>query len=216
MDPSRPYLIGIAGPSCSGKSELTRRLSELLGAAVLTLDSYYRELAHLSLEVRAKSNFDEPAALDEVLILQHAQALSRGETVGRPTYDFATHSRTGEVERIVPGGFVIVEGLFALHWLELRRTLSTKVYIHAADEVCFQRRLDRDVRERGRTPESVYQQYEKTVRPMANRWVWPTRHHADLVVSGVEPLEKSSGAVLTHIQMHAPHLEAALAASFAD
>jgi uridine kinase len=216
MAPSRPYLIGIAGPSCSGKSELTRRLSATLGASVLTLDSYYREMAHLSLDERARCNFDEPGSLDEMLVVQHVQALSRGETVGRPTYDFSTHSRKGEVERIVPGEFAIVEGLFALYWLELRKALSTKVYIHAADEVCFERRLARDVRDRGRTPESVHRQYSQTVRPMAERYVWPTRHYADLVVSGVEPLEKSSNSVLTHIKMHVPHVDFASRAAFAD
>ena len=199
MDQPRPYLIGIAGPSCSGKSELTRRLAGILSAPVLALDSYYRELDHLELEERARSNFDQPAALDERMVFEHLRALARGQAIARPIYDFTTHSRTGEVEYLAPGAFVIVEGLFMLYWKEVRRLLSTKVYIHAGDEVCFERRLERDVRERGRTPESVYRQYAETVRPMAERYVWPARHYADLVVSGVEPLEKSSAAVLAHI-----------------
>ncbi len=143
-----------------------------------------------------------PGALDELLLLKHVQTLARGESIGRPSYDFSTHSRTEAVDRIIPGDFVIVEGLFALHWLELRRLLSTKVYIQVDDEVCYQRRLERDVRERGRTPESVLEQYRSTVRPMAKQWVWPSRHHADLIVSGVEPLEQSSATVLAHIHAH--------------
>ena len=217
MHESRPYLIGIAGPSCSGKSELTHRLAGLLPASVLTIDSYYREMAHLRLEERAQCNFDEPGALDEVLLLEHVQALSRGLGIDRPTYDFSTHARTGAVDHIIPGSFVIVEGLFALHWAGLRDLLSTSVYIHAADEICYQRRLERDVRERGRTPESVFQQYHATVRPMAERFVWPTRQHADLVVSGTEPIEDSTAAVLAHVDAHrSGFAAAAMHAAFAD
>lgn len=195
-----PYLIAIAGPSCSGKSELSKRLSGELRAPVVSLDSYYRELAHLPLEERARMNFDEPAALDEALLLAQVRALAAGRAIDRPVYDFSRHTRSGQFERIEPAPFVIVEGLLALYWPELRALYGTKVYIDAADdEVCFRRRLERDVRERGRTPESVYAQYQATVRPMAERYILPTRAWADLVVSGVEPLELSAAAVLAHV-----------------
>lgn len=194
----KPYLIGIAGPSCSGKSELAKRLQRELGAPVLTLDSYYRELAHLSLEERAGTNFDEPASLDEELLVAQVRSLAEGRAVDRPIYDFAHHTRSGEFERIEPAAHVVVEGLFALHWPELRALYGASVFIDVEDEVCFRRRLERDVRERGRTPESVRAQYERTVRPMAERYILPTRAWANLVVSGVDPLEKSAAAVLAH------------------
>src|SRR5206468_4203492 len=106
------------------------------------------------------------------------------------------YARTAETRRIEPSGYLIVEGLFVLYWPELRAMLDTKVYVQTDAGVCFNRRLARDVAERGRTPESVIQQYEKTVRPSAEWFVHPTQKHADLTVSGEEPLERSTAAVL--------------------
>jgi uridine kinase len=117
-----------------------------------------------------------------------------------PNYDFATHSRTCEVTRIPAARFVIVEGLFALYWPEVRALLGTRVYVDTRDEVCFERRLARDTRERGRTEESVRRQYAATVRPMAELHVWPTRRYADVIVSGESPLAQTSAAVLAHAQ----------------
>jgi uridine kinase len=196
----KPYLIAVAGPSCSGKSELSKALRRRLGAPILGLDSYYRELGHLPLEERARMNFDEPAALDEELLIAQVRALAEGKAIDRPVYDFTRHTRSGGHERIEPAEFVIVEGLLALHWPELRALYNLKVYIDAGDEVCFRRRLKRDVRERGRTPESVRAQYAATVRPMAERYILPTRAWADVVVSGVEPLERSTATVLAKAQ----------------
>lgn len=199
----RPYLIAIAGPSCSGKSELAKWLSRELSAPIVSLDSYYRDLPHLPFEKRARTNFDEPAALDETLILAHMGALAARGSIDKPTYDFTQHLRAPEVQHIEPADFVILEGLFALHSAPARLLCGTKVYIEVDDAVCFARRLDRDVRERGRTPESVREQYTATVRPMAEKYIWPTRNFADVIVSGVEPLERSGGAVLAHIERHA-------------
>jgi len=145
-------------------------------------------------------NFDEPAALDEELVRAHVLALARGEAVPRPTYDFTTHTRTREVELIVPREYVIIEGLFTLYWPDVRAACATRVYIHTDDAVCFRRRLYRDTHERGRTEDSVRRQYESTVRPMAELYVWPTRKYADVVVSGVAPLEISAAAIRNHIE----------------
>ncbi len=196
----RPYLIGIAGPSCSGKSELSRYLARALGAEVLALDSYYVELAHLPLEERARRNFDLPEALDHGLLAAQLAALAEGRTIEKPVYDFARHTRAPQVEIVHPGEFLIVEGLFALYWEEIRRLMGTRVFMEASDEVCLERRLERDIRERGRTRESVLEQYRTTVRPMAEQYILPTRGFADLVISGVEPLERTSAAVLAHIR----------------
>lgn len=189
-------LIGIAGPSGSGKSELSRRLAAALGAPVVSLDSYYRDLSHLTMAERAACNFDEPASLEHELLLAHCAALLRGEAADTPTYDFASHARTAKTVRILPGETVIIEGLFTLYWQDLRRLLHTSVYVDLEDETCFARRLARDVCERGRTPECVSRQYASTVRPMAETYIWPTRRHADLVVRGDAVLEESVAAVL--------------------
>jgi len=197
---ARPYLIGIAGPSCAGKSELAQRLGRMLPAPILSLDSYYRDLAHLPFEERGRRNFDLPEALDEELLAAHLGLLAGGREIAKPVYDMTRHARAGGTERVVPGEFLIVEGLFALYWEDVRRLLGTKVFVEAPDEVCFERRRERDVRERGRTPESVLEQYTRTVRPMAERYILPTREFADVVVSGTEAVERSVGAVLAHIK----------------
>jgi uridine kinase len=203
----RPYLIGIAGPSGAGKSTLAHRLAEQLAAPVVSLDSYYRELAHLPLEVRALTNFDEPAALDRELLAAQVESLGAGREVRVPVYDFARHTRAEEVIVVPVSSFVIVEGLFALYFEEVRRRLGTKVFVTAEVGACFRRRLDRDTHERGRTEDSVLTQYESTVRPMACRYVLPTREYADVVVSGTGLLDHSVDAVLEHV--NSPRLPAA-------
>jgi uridine kinase len=193
----RPHIVGIAGPSSSGKTELARRLAEALpGTAIVSLDSYYRSWNHLSLHEREQLNFDHPDALDGELLKEHLQALAEGRAFEEPSYLFAHHTRGPGTRRIEPSEFVIVEGLFVLCWPELRAILNTTVFVETAPEVCYQRRLARDVAKRGRTPEFVRQQYERTVRPGAEQFVFPSRRHADLVVSGERPLSESVGTVL--------------------
>lgn len=194
-----PFLIGIAGPSCAGKTELAARLAQRLPAQILNLDSYYRDLSYLPFQERCRTNFDVPEALDADLLIQHVTELAQGRAVARPVYDFTQHVRAPQVEWLAPGEFLILEGLFALHWESIRRRLGLKIFVATPDAVCFHRRLERDVRERGRTPESVREQYESTVRPMAERYVLPTRDFADLVLSGEAPLEESVSLVLQAI-----------------
>jgi uridine kinase len=197
----RPHIIGIAGPSSSGKTELAKRLAEALaGTPIVSLDSYYRDLPGLPLEERAQSNFDCPDALEWELLREHLRALAQGLPIDEPSYDFAHHARTSEARRIQPAEFVILEGLFVLHWPELRDLLETKVYVETSAGTCFCRRLARDVAERGRTPESVRRQYEATVLPGAERFVWPSKRYADLIVSGEQPLAVSTAAVLAAVR----------------
>ncbi len=197
------HIIAIAGPSCAGKTELAKRLAALLPAPMLPLDAYYLDLAFLPLSERAKFNFDVPSALDHDLLRQHLTALLQGREISRPVYDFATHTRSTVVERLAPGPYLIVEGLVALYWEDIRPLLATKVFVEAPDPVCLARRQVRDVRERGRTVESVLKQYCVTVRPMAELHVRPTKGFADVVVSGEVPLETTSAAVLDHIRARA-------------
>lgn len=194
-----PYMIGIAGPSCSGKSEVARRLARILRAPVLAVDHYYRDLAHLSFTERLSVNFDEPAAIDDELLVRHAGLLRTGLPVEQPVYDFRRHTRAAESETIAPGDYVIVEGLFALCWPELREHLDFGIYISADHDTCLARRIFRDVRERGRTEASIREQYERTVRPMADLHVLPTVSHADLVLAGIAPLKQATYTALLYI-----------------
>jgi uridine kinase len=189
----RAHIIGIAGPSSSGKTELAKQLAwKLPGTSIVSLDSYYRGMEEIPLEERKKVNFDHPDSLDWELLHQHLQAIAAGRPFDEPDY-----ARTTATRRITPSDFVIVEGLFVLYWSELRAMLDTKVYVETDPGVCFNRRLTRDVAERGRTPESVLEQYRRTVLPSAEWFVYPTIKYADLVVSGEEPFATSTGAVLS-------------------
>lgn len=198
----KPVLIGIAGASGSGKTELSRRLLLRLGdARVVSLDSYYLDLSEWPLERRAAFNFDHPDALDQETLVRQIGEIAEGCPVDVPVYDFATHTRSRLVERIEPARFILVEGLFALHFADLRALYTLKVYVETPDEICFTRRMARDTRERERTPESVEEQYRVTVRPMAERFVWPSRVFADLVVSGTQPIQQAVEAVLSELNV---------------
>lgn len=193
--PNRPFCIGIAGPSCSGKTSVAQRLAALLPgeATVFGLDSYYADLSHLPFDERKKFNFDHPEALEDRMLAQHLQALSRGEMIRRPIYDFPTHTRVRDrFDEIRPGDFLIVEGLFTLHWPHVREIFDFTAFITAADGICFDRRKRRDIQERGRTIEFVRTQYEQTVRPGSESFILPTRRFADVVLSGEQPIEESA------------------------
>jgi uridine kinase len=193
----KPHIIGIAGPSSSGKTELSRQLQQRLpGSSIVSLDSYYRGMEEIPLEERKKVNFDHPDALDWELLHEHLQAMAAGRGFDEPVYSFADYARTSGVRRIEPSDYILVEGLFVLYWPELRGMLDTKIYVETDPAVCFARRLRRDVQERGRTEASVREQYERTVRPSAEWFVYPTRKYADLAVSGEEPLTQSTAAVM--------------------
>ncbi len=214
----KSYLIGIAGPSGAGKSYLAHHLAQRLAAPVLSLDHYYRDLSHLALEERARSNFDEPAALEHELLIAQVADLHAGRAIPVPTYDFTVHTRTSVTRQFEPAPVVIIEGLFTLHWPELRRLLATGVYVEMADDICLHRRQQRDVRERGRTPESVIEQFRTTVAPMAERYVRPTRLHADVVLSGDTPIAIGVHRVLDHLrrQIGEPAVEVMLAQHIPD
>jgi uridine kinase len=199
----KPYFIGIAGPSCAGKSFLAARVAAKLDAALLQLDSYYRELDHLPPAERTHYNFDSPEALDSELLLRQARQLHDGEAIARPVYDFTTHTRTGETLTLAPRPFVVVEGLFALYWESLRGLMGTRVYVDLGEAACLERRIERDIRERGRTRESVLEQVRSTVVPMARQFVYPAREHADIVVTGDGEIGCEVDAVLRHVQRSA-------------
>jgi uridine kinase len=149
---------------------------------VVPHDAYYQAQPHLDPVARAARNYDEPAAFDTALLLDHLDALRRGEAIERPVYDFAAFDRTDRTLHLEPTPVVVVEGILVLTDRELRRRLDLKVFVDAPPDERFIRRLERDVRERGRTAESVIDQYRHTVKPMHDRYCEPSKRHADLIV----------------------------------
>jgi uridine kinase len=188
--PVPPRVIGIAGASGSGKTTLAAELALELSGVYFPIDNYYRDLSHLPFSERIKQNFDDPALLESSLLAEHVGGLARGETIHRPLYDFSCHTRVPDrTETVAPGAFVLVEGLFALYYKELLPHYQMCIYVDTPDDICFERRIKRDVLERGRTEESVRRQYEATVRPSSISYVRPSGANADLIVDGTAALD---------------------------
>jgi uridine kinase len=199
--PRRPVILGIAGCSGSGKTTLARELTTQLNATLLPLDFYYRDLSHLAPAERAGQNFDHPDSLESELLGRHVVALAEGEVIERPIYDFSQHVRVGgKTEMVVSTEVLIVEGILALHYENLRALYDFSVYVNAPHDLCLTRRIYRDVRERGRTEESVREQYEATARPMADEYVLPSARHADVTVEGTDALDWSIEQVLRELR----------------
>jgi len=204
----KPLVIAVAGPSCSGKTELARRLCVLFpgpSPVLFPLDAYYDDLSHLSEAQARRHNFDSPDALEAPLLQAHLRALAAGKAVERPVYDYATHRRGG-TERVEPGGLVVVEGLFALYWEDLLPLFAVSLYVDLDDGECLRRRVARDRRERGADEAFTRWQWEAHVRPMADRFVRPTRARASLVLDGAAPPQEIAARAAAAVR-------AALAAS---
>jgi uridine kinase len=182
---SRPFVIGICGGSGSGKTTITDRLSRALsssGVLVLQQDHYYRDLSHLSPEERAKQNFDHPSAVDTQLFIEHVRLLRGGKAIERPVYDFTQHRRTGQTTRLEPRPAILVEGILIFENAALRELMDVKIFVDTDADLRFIRRLVRDIRDRGRTMESVIEQYQTTVRPMHLEFVEPSKRYADIII----------------------------------
>jgi uridine kinase len=188
--PFPPVVVAFAGCSGSGKTTLAAELAHTLGGVHFHFDNYYRDLSHLPFSERVQQNFDDPAMLEHELLAAHVAELAAGRPIQTPIYDFSTHTRVvGQTERFEPGPYLVVEGLFALYYAELLPLYHLKVYIDTPDPLCFERRLKRDTEQRGRTPESVKQQYDATVRPSSLHWVRPSAVNADMSVDGNDALD---------------------------
>jgi uridine kinase len=193
-----PPVIGIAGASGSGKTTLALELARELSGIHFPLDNYYRDLSHMPIEERARQNFDDPDLIESALLRAHVGALARGEVIERPVYDFSTYIRDPQrTETVHAGTLVIVEGLFALYYAPLLPMYQLRVYVDTPDDLCFERRLKRDMDERGRTAESVRRQYEATVRPSSIQFVRPSAVNANLIVDGAEALDWKIEQVLS-------------------
>jgi len=183
--PNLPLAIGIAGGSGSGKTTVAQKILNQVGAdriAYLPQDAYYKDLRGLPPAQRAAVNFDHPNSLETDLLVKHVRALMAGQAIDLPVYDFATYSRCRQTVRIEPRRVIVVEGILIYTDAALRDLLTIKIFVDTDPDLRFIRRLERDIRERGRTPESVIQQYLNTVRPMHLEFVEPSKRYADIII----------------------------------
>jgi len=180
-----PLLIGIAGGTGSGKTTVARRIYESLkgvNVVVIQQDAYYIDLSHLPLEERKKINFDHPSAFDSDLLIKHLQKLTRGQEIEKPIYSFTDYTRKEETEKVLPRDIIILEGILVLEEEKIRNLLDIKIYVDADEDERFIRRLVRDTKERGRSMESVIEQYLTIVKPMFLQFVEPSKRYADIVI----------------------------------
>ena len=193
--------IGIAGGTGSGKTTVTRRIQRAFGERVCVLyhDDYYKERSELTYEERTRINYDEPDAFDTDLMLEQLAALQRGESIRCPTYDYTVHNRSDKTKLIRPAPVIVVEGILILENEALCRMMDIKVYVDTDADVRILRRIVRDVRDRGRSLESVVNQYLTTVKPMHEAFVEPSKRNADIIVP-------NGGENTTAIEMLAHHI----------
>ncbi|MDP9349330.1 MAG: uridine kinase [Gemmatimonadota bacterium] len=181
----KPFLIGIAGGTGSGKTTVARRIYESLhldSAVFLDHDSYYRKLDHLPLEERKLVNFDHPDSLDNDLLVEHLERLLDRQPIDKPLYDFAAHTRAPETVRVEPRDVILLEGILLFVEPRLRELFDLKIFVDTEADLRFIRRLRRDLELRGRTLDSVIQQYMSTVRPMHFEFVEPSKRYADVIL----------------------------------
>lgn len=182
-------IIGIAGASVSGKSLIARTIYNELTAelgedqiGVITEDCYYKDQSHLPMSERVKTNYDHPNAFDHALLAEHLKQLIAGKAVDIPTYSYSEHTRTEQTLHFTPKRIIIVEGILLLNDSTLRKLLNVSIFMDTPLDICLVRRLARDVQERGRTMDSVLEQYQKTVRPMFLQFIEPSKQYADIII----------------------------------
>jgi len=195
----RPLFIGLAGGSGSGKTTIAEEVVDRLEGRVALLhhDAYYRHLADLSFEERTRVNYDHPDSLETELLVKHLEALRSGLAIEHPVYDFSSHLRSEETVRIESGRVVIVEGILVLSDAALRAELDLKIFVDTDPDLRLARRLERDIAERGRSVDSVINQYFTTVRPMHLEFVEPSRRYADIII----PEGYNPAAVATVVEL---------------
>ncbi len=180
-----PVIVGVAGGTGSGKTTVVSEIVKELKkgeAAVIAHDAYYRDRSHLSVKERARVNYDHPEALETPLLVEHLKMLRRGEPVDVPCYDFATHTRRAETQRVLPRRVIVVEGILILAEPLLRELFAIKIFVDTDADIRFIRRMERDIAERARTRASVVAQYLQSVRPMHLEFVEPSKRFADVII----------------------------------
>lgn len=203
-------IIGICGGTGSGKTTIARRIIESVGREKVILieqDSYYRNLADMPLDERHQANFDHPDSIDSEMLMNHLKRLKSGDSIEMPVYDFKSHTRSDRSEHLEPKPVVIVEGILIFSEPRILSLLDVRVFVDTPDDIRFIRRLQRDIRERGRTTESVIAQYYATVRPMHFEFVEPSKRNADIIIpEGGDPeigIEFLCGKIREEIARHA-------------
>ncbi|MHC4206493.1 MAG: uridine kinase [Planctomycetota bacterium] len=200
---NKGILIGIAGASGSGKTVIANSIIESLGpdkAVIIQEDSYYNDLSDVPFEQRVSKNFDHPDAFDHDLLAEHLQRLLNGETVSHPIYDYKLHTRSKETRTVGPADLIILEGILIFNNAQLRELMDYRVFIDTPPDICFIRRLKRDIEERGRTADSVIRQYTETVRPMYLEFIEPLKQYADILISGEGENYDSVDILMTKIK----------------
>lgn len=185
MEVNRPVIIGVAGGTGSGKTSVTRAICERFGEEkilVIEQDYYYKDQSHLTFEDRLGTNYDHPLAFDNELLVQHMKQLLNNEPIEKPVYDYKLHTRSEEVIHVEPKQVIIVEGILILEHLPLVELMDIKVFVDTDADVRIIRRLLRDIKERGRSLDSVIQQYIESVRPMHLQFVEPAKRYADIII----------------------------------
>ena len=199
-------VIGIAGGTGSGKTTLMKNIINRFGdvMTVLSHDNYYRRRDELTYEERCKINYDEPAALETDLMAYHLDLLRRGETIQCPVYDFTQHNRSDETITVVPKSVIVVEGILIFENEPLRDLMDIKIFVDTDADVRLCRRIKRDVRDRGRSLESVLEQYQNTVKPMHEQYVEPSKKFADIIVpeggKNLVALDMIMGRIARHLE----------------
>jgi uridine kinase len=181
----RPIFIGITGGSGTGKTTIVNKIkTEIPRKSVLVIeqDSYYKDQSELSYEERCKTNYDHPLAFDSDLLVEHLENLSKWEDIQKPTYDYSIHNRKEERELVKPKDIIILEGILIFYDERLRDLLDIKIFVDTDSDIRLVRRIIRDINERGRTIESVLNQYMKTVRPAHEQFIEPTKKFADIII----------------------------------
>ncbi|MFJ3386564.1 MULTISPECIES: uridine kinase [unclassified Lysinibacillus] len=185
MVAKRPVVIGIAGGSCSGKTSVTRAIYDVFrdhSVVVIEQDFYYKDQSHLTFEERLGTNYDHPLAFDNDLLIEHIKKLLVRQSIKKPVYDYVQHTRAKEVIHVEPVDVIILEGILVLEDADLRDLMDIKLFVDTDSDLRIIRRIMRDIKERGRTTDSVIDQYLSAVRPMHNLFIEPTKRYADIII----------------------------------
>lgn len=183
---NKPIIIGVAGGSASGKTSLSKKLystfEKTSSVIIINEDDYYKDQSNIPLEERTKTNYDHPFAFDHDLLIEHLNMLINGFEIKKPTYDYTVHNRSDIYQIVMPSDVIILEGLFVLENKTLREMMDIKLFVDTPSDVRFIRRLVRDLKERGRSLDSIINQYLKVVRVMHDEYVEPSKKYADLII----------------------------------
>ena len=199
----KPLLILVAGGSASGKSTVVEEILDRAGiedVLILKHDDYYHDQSDLPLEVRYLTNYDHPSSLDNQLLIKHLKDLMDGHSIDKPVYDFVNHTRSLEIEHIQPKPIIIVEGILILEHEQIRDLSDINLFVELDDDTRFIRRMLRDMKDRGRSLESIISQYEKTVKPMFHKYIKPTKRYADVIIPNDRKHDIAVDLIVTKIK----------------